>query len=100
MRHFFLEAVSSSASEYDLSLVFFLHGTTVGLNALLEDSGPVVGLLATNGFRDVLNSGELNDSRSMTQRGKAPPRSCRGRCESRYVSERWRGRHYREAAPA
>src|SRR5215212_131012 len=33
---------------------FFLHGTTVGLNALLERRGAVVGLLATRGFRDVL----------------------------------------------
>src|SRR5262249_40915508 len=30
------------------------HGTTVGLNALLERRGAVVGLLCTQGFRDVL----------------------------------------------
>ena len=33
---------------------YFLHGTTVGLNALLERKGAVVGLLATQGFRDIL----------------------------------------------
>ncbi len=33
---------------------YFLHGTTVGLNALLERKGAVVGLLATRGFRDIL----------------------------------------------
>lgn len=33
---------------------YFLHGTTVGLNALLERRGAVVGLLCTAGFRDVL----------------------------------------------
>lgn len=33
---------------------FFLHGTTVGLNALLERDGAVVGLLCTAGFRDIL----------------------------------------------
>ncbi|HWJ71554.1 MAG TPA: hydantoinase/oxoprolinase family protein [Kaistia sp.] len=33
---------------------FFLHGTTVGLNALLERRGAKVGLIATEGFRDVL----------------------------------------------
>ncbi|MBB97244.1 MAG: 5-oxoprolinase [Rhodobacteraceae bacterium] len=33
---------------------YFLHGTTVGLNALLERRGAEVGLLATQGFRDVL----------------------------------------------
>ncbi len=32
----------------------FLHGTTVGLNALLERRGATVGLLATRGFRDLL----------------------------------------------
>lgn len=36
------------------SAEFFLHGTTVGLNALLERRGSVVGLIATQGFRDVL----------------------------------------------
>ncbi|AEM42721.1 hydantoinase/oxoprolinase family protein [Ketogulonicigenium vulgare] len=33
---------------------FFLHGTTVGLNALLERRGSKVGLITTQGFRDVL----------------------------------------------
>lgn len=33
---------------------FFLHGTTVGLNALLERRGSRVGLISTQGFRDVL----------------------------------------------
>jgi N-methylhydantoinase A len=33
---------------------YFLHGTTVGLNALLERRGAVVGLLCTEGFRDAL----------------------------------------------
>ena len=33
---------------------YFLHGTTVGLNALLERKGARVGLLTTDGFRDVL----------------------------------------------
>jgi N-methylhydantoinase A len=33
---------------------FFLNGTTVGLNALLQRRGPTVGLLTTCGFRDVL----------------------------------------------
>ena len=33
---------------------FFLHGTTVGLNALLERRGSRVGLITTTGFRDVL----------------------------------------------
>lgn len=36
------------------SAEYFLHGTTVGLNALLQRKGAVVGLLATEGFRDIL----------------------------------------------
>ena len=46
------------ASTVDRSAVaragYFLHGTTVGLNALLERKGARVGLLTTEGFRDVL----------------------------------------------
>jgi N-methylhydantoinase A len=34
---------------------YFLHGTTVGLNALLERKGARVALLTTGGFRDVLD---------------------------------------------
>ena len=33
---------------------YFLHGTTVGLNALLERRGAKVGMICTKGFRDVL----------------------------------------------
>ena len=33
---------------------YFLHGTTTGLNALLQRKGAVVGLLTTEGFRDIL----------------------------------------------
>ncbi|MBT8476107.1 MAG: hydantoinase/oxoprolinase family protein [Alphaproteobacteria bacterium] len=33
---------------------YFLHGTTVGLNALLERRGATVGLITSEGFRDVL----------------------------------------------
>jgi N-methylhydantoinase A len=36
---------------------YFLHGTTVGLNALIERRGPKVGLLCTAGFRDGLELG-------------------------------------------
>ncbi len=35
----------------------FLHGTTVGLNALIERRGATVGLITTTGFRDVLEIG-------------------------------------------
>ncbi len=56
----------------------FLHATTVGINTLLERSGPLLGLLATSGFRDVL---ELRRGTRHDERGhhmydllwKAPP---------------------------
>ncbi|MSO94871.1 MAG: hydantoinase/oxoprolinase family protein [Thermoleophilia bacterium] len=36
---------------------YFMHGTTIGLNALLTRSGASTGLLCTEGFRDVLEIG-------------------------------------------
>jgi N-methylhydantoinase A len=53
-----IEAVRRGAPEQLLrTAAFFLHGTTVGLNALLERRGGSVGLLSTRGFRDVLEMG-------------------------------------------
>lgn len=50
-----IEAVNKSLSPEQLArTAFFLHGTTVGINSLLERKGATVGLLATRGFRDVL----------------------------------------------
>jgi N-methylhydantoinase A len=50
-----LRAVEAGVPDGRLTDVeYFLHGTTVGLNALLERRGATVGLLATRGFRDVL----------------------------------------------
>src|SRR5439155_3375377 len=50
-----LKAVSSAVPEGRVGAAeYFLHGTTVGLNSLLTRTGAVVGLLATRGFRDVL----------------------------------------------
>ena len=38
----------------------FVHGTTSGLNALLEKKGAKVGLITTKGFKDVLFIGRTN----------------------------------------
>src|SRR6266852_2780576 len=52
-----VEAVRRGVPEQLLrNAAFFLHGTTVGLNALLERRGGG-GLLSTDGFRDVLEIG-------------------------------------------
>jgi N-methylhydantoinase A len=45
----------------DLSRVeFFVHGTTVGLNAVVEEKGRPVALVTTKGFRDVLEIGLMD----------------------------------------
>ena len=50
-----IEVIKRNFSESQLNKVdFFLHGTTVGLNALLERKGSKVGLICTKGFRDIL----------------------------------------------
>jgi len=50
-----LNAVSAAVgAERTKRSRYFLHGTTVGLNSLLTRTGAAVGLLTTNGFRDVL----------------------------------------------
>lgn len=48
-------------AEIDLGSVdFFVHGTTVVINALTERKGAKVGLITTKGFRDVLEIGRGN----------------------------------------
>jgi N-methylhydantoinase A len=50
-----LAVVGSAVPKGSLAAAeYFLHGTTVGLNSLLTRTGAVVGLLATRGFRDIL----------------------------------------------
>jgi len=41
----------------------FIHGTTVATNAVLEQKGAVTGILATEGFEDVLELGRQKRSR-------------------------------------
>lgn len=58
-----LEGINTALSSYD-RIDFFVHGTTVGLNALLTRSGAKVALLTTRNFRDVYtiqgnNRGEI-----------------------------------------
>ncbi|MEW5978994.1 MAG: hydantoinase/oxoprolinase family protein [Acidobacteriota bacterium] len=52
-----IEGVTRALKEFDLTLSqvqFFIHGTTVATNTLLERKGAEVALLVTEGFRDVL----------------------------------------------
>ena len=55
-----LSAVGEVLDEFGLAgadVESFIHGTTVATNAILEASGPQVGLLTTTGFADVLEIG-------------------------------------------
>ena len=76
---------------------FFVHGTTVVINALTERKGVVTGLITTKGFRDVLEIGRANrpDIYNMVYQ-KPPP------FVPRYLRREVRGRmNYRgeELAP-
>ena len=60
-----LEGLSLLASELDLSrsellaqTALIIHGTTIATNALLERKGAKVGMLVTDGFRDVIEQRE------------------------------------------
>jgi N-methylhydantoinase A len=50
-----LEAAGAAAAE----VREVVHGSTTGTNALIERSGATVGLLTTDGFRDVLEIGRI-----------------------------------------
>ena len=69
----------------------FLHGTTVGLNALLERRGARVGLVATRGFRDVLEvrRGDRDDPYDLFWRPPAPlvPRRLRTTVDERMLAD-------------
>ncbi|MDX6687873.1 MAG: N-methylhydantoinase, partial [Baekduia sp.] len=70
-----LEAIAASLSAGALDTAqIFVHGTTVGLNALLERRGATVGLLVTAGFRDVLElrRGDRDDPYDLFWRAPEP----------------------------
>lgn len=82
-----LHSMQAAAEQVDVSLeeiadncTYIGHGTTVGLNALLEGSLPSVGLLVTEGFEDTLAIGRMRklfpaeDSQlTMAARWESPP---------------------------
>ena len=55
-----LQALARMEADWDLrpqQVTRFVHGTTVATNAVLERKGACVGLITTEGFRDVLEIG-------------------------------------------
>jgi len=66
---------------------FVIHGTTIGINALLERKGARTGLITTEGFRDVLEIGRGDFLKMYDVLYRRPePLVPRGRC--REVPER------------
>jgi N-methylhydantoinase A len=58
-----------------------IHGTTIGINALIEEKGARTGLITTEGFRDVLEIGRGNFLRMYDVLYRRPPPLVpRGRC--------------------
>ena len=58
-----------------------IHGTTIGINALLEGKGARIGLITTEGFRDVLEIGRGNFLRMYDVLYRRPTALVpRGRC--------------------
>lgn len=55
------------------ALRFVSHGTTVGTNALLERKGARTGLLATHGFRDLLELGRRTRPAAYGMKGEFQP---------------------------
>ncbi len=51
-----LEKIKADMSQVDL----FIHGTTAGINTIVEKKGAKIGLISTKGFTDVLEMGRGN----------------------------------------
>ncbi|KWV90977.1 hydantoinase/oxoprolinase family protein [Erythrobacter sp. YT30] len=49
-----VEAITQEAGVAASEIEYFLHGTTVATNAVLEGKGAKVGLIVTEGYRDVM----------------------------------------------
>ncbi|MCY4111763.1 MAG: hydantoinase/oxoprolinase family protein, partial [Chloroflexi bacterium] len=54
-----LACLASAGAEL-AEVEFFVHGTTVGLNAVLEGKGVPTGLVTTRGFRDIYAIGRMD----------------------------------------
>ncbi len=73
-----LSAIEESGLDLRL-LEHFVHGTTVGLNALLERNGPSLALVVTKGFRDVYEIGRASRPEMYNVHYRRPERFLRRR---------------------
>jgi N-methylhydantoinase A len=56
------DGIEQMVELYDVepgAVEYFVHGTTLGVNTLIQRTGSTTGLLVTKGFRDVLEIGRL-----------------------------------------
>ncbi|WP_163971871.1 hydantoinase/oxoprolinase family protein [Oceanobacillus halotolerans] len=56
-----LSGISRMVTDFN-DVDFFVHGTTVGLNAFLERKGSKIALIVTSGFKDLYEIGRANRS--------------------------------------
>ncbi|MFK7958085.1 MAG: hydantoinase/oxoprolinase family protein [Lysobacterales bacterium] len=56
-------------------LKFLCHGTTVATNILLEKTGATVGMITTEGFRDILHIGRKNRPHNFSHSQEVPRQS-------------------------
>jgi N-methylhydantoinase A len=52
---------------------YFIHGTTLGINALLTRTGAKVGIVTTKGFRDIYELGRLDRDEMYDLKYQKPP---------------------------
>ena len=68
------------------TLDFFVHGTTLGINALLTRTGARVAIVTTTGFRDVYEVGRTDCEPMYDFKYRRPRRSCHDASCSRSAS--------------
>ncbi len=52
---------------------YFIHGTTLGINALLTRTGAKVAIVTTKGFRDIYELGRLDRDEMYDLKYRKPP---------------------------
>lgn len=86
-----INAVKKAGIDNIGNVAYFLHATTVGLNALLERRGATVGILTTEGFRDTLEIGRGDRAEMYNIKWNPPkplvPRKLRLGIEERLFSD-------------
>ncbi|OLS33863.1 hydantoinase/oxoprolinase family protein [Bacillus sp. MRMR6] len=67
-----MEKILSETGVKESEISFFIHGTTVATNALLEQKGAITALITTEGFKDVLEIGRQTRPKLYDFRARKP----------------------------